>query len=206
MMFRDPPPPQTSFPRRSVPEKNINEARIRDSALKHARQEKINAGKYRQQSVFGVGDIVLMRNYDKTSKYDPLFQFSPLMVTEVQNGGRCLTIQRISDGMTFKRHPDDLKPFKQHNTMQQSSNTLQHSDSATNLNEEQDAAIALQNSLHHQHSGHDDDELISFTFTQPPPNNIPPPPGFPPLPGRPVRQHIPNPRYFNDHMVNRLCV
>ena len=119
MMFRD--PPQTSFPRRSVPEKNINEARIRDSALKHARQEKINAGKYRQQSVFGVGDIVLMRNYDKTSKYDPLFQYSPLMVTEVQNGGRCLTIQRISDGMTFKRNPDDLKPFKQHNTMQQSS-------------------------------------------------------------------------------------
>ena len=111
MFFRD--PPQSTFPRRSISEQQITEARARDAHIKHARQEKINDGKYRQQSDFRVGEKVLIRNYEKTSKYDPLFQYEPRIITDIQHGGRCLTLLRQSDGQTLKRHPDDVKRLNQ---------------------------------------------------------------------------------------------
>ena len=190
MMFRD--PPQSSFPRREITQQQIDNARTRDAELKHIRQQKINASKYRQESIFRVGDTVLIRNFNKTSKYDPLFQRSPLVVKEVQNNGRCLTLQRLSDGKVYQRHPDDVKkyngPWLPPPVQQQA------------LGDEQ-CAQYLQGQMWDLYNDESDYEM---TFSTP----LPPPPGFPPLPQqnqRPVRQRLPNPRYYNDNLVNNLA-
>ena len=173
------------FPRRDISEQQIQDAHARDAALKQVRKEKINASKYRQRSTIKVGDRVLIRNYNKPSKY--LFQFSPLVITAVQNDGRCLTLQRLSDGQIYRRHPDDVKLYNNPTThtppMQQQTN---HDEHYTRL---------LQEQLWDPYNSEGDSEGVMFTT--PPPPGLPPPPGFPPLPlqdGRPVRHRIPNPR------------
>ena len=190
MMFRD--PPQSSFPRREITQQQIDNARTRDAELKDIRQQKINASKYRQESVFRVGDTVLIRNFNKTSKYDPLFQRSPLVVKEVQNNGRCLILQRLSDGKVYQRHPDDVKMY---NGPRLPSPVQQQA-----LGDEQ-CAEYLQGRMWDLYNDESDYEM---TFATP----LPPPPGFPPLPQqnqRPVRQRLPNPRYYNDNLVNSLA-
>ena len=193
MLFRD--PPQTVFPRRDILEHHIQEARQRDSATKHARKEKINSSKYRQKSSFGVGDTVLIRNYNKTSKYDPYFQYSPLTVTDIQNDGRCLTLQRHSDGRLLQRHPDDVKMYHGSLILPEQQYTIP---------DDEQCALHLQKQLQQNMYIDHDDEGIAFSTTGEVP--IPPPPGLPPPPGiggRPVRQCRMNPRYYNDNMVNR---
>ena len=193
MLFRN--PPQTIFPRRDIPEHNIHEARLRDSAMKLARQEKINSGKYRQESSFRMGDTVLIRNYNKTSKYDPCFQYSPLTITDVQNNGRCLTLQRHSDGRLLQRHPDDVKLYHGPNTHPEVQDC--------NVSGDKQCALQLQQqSLSNAYSDQDDDGVVFSTaggVQIPPPPGLPPPPGFG---GHPIRQRRMNPRYYNDNMIN----
>ena len=194
MMFRN--PPQSCFPRRDVLEQHIHDARVRDAEIKNDRQEKINSGKYRHQSTFQVGDKVLIRNFNKTSKYDPLFQTSPLVITDVQNNGRCLTLQRLSDGKVYQRHPDDVKPYK--GTAATLPPPQQQQQLTTPANEQFTHYFQKQMwDLHNE----DDDEGVTLSVP------LLPPPGFPPLPQhqRPLRQRTPNPRYFNDNLVNNLA-
>ena len=194
MMFRD--PPQSSFPRRDISEQQVKDARIRDADLKEIRQQKINASKYRKESDFQVGDTVLMRNFHKTSKYDPFFQLSPLVVTNIQNSGRLLTLQRHSDGKTYQRHPDDVKLYK-------GQLTSQHVQQQPSVDEQNARYFQdfLQRSMFDLYK-EDDDNGVQLAAP------LQPPPGFPPLPQqnhRPARQRIPNPRYFNDNVVNNLA-
>ena len=200
MFFRN--SPQTIFPRRTISEHAVHEARTRDANSKHTRQEKINSNKYRCRSTFQVGDEVLIRNYEKTSKFDPLFQYCPLTITSIHNNGRCLTLQRQSDGKMFNRHPDDVKPFFQ------PSNTTP-TDTLTNRSATDDEHFArcVQDSLAQQLHDYDGGES-DFPSEPNVPYNLPPPPGFPPLPPRPERprrQQVPNPRYFNDDMINNIA-
>ena len=53
-----------------------------------------------------VGDWVLIRNFNKRSKLDPLFQPKPCMVIEVENGW--VVLER--DVSIYRRHLDDVKP------------------------------------------------------------------------------------------------
>ena len=69
MLFRD--GWKTIFPRRSVSDKQVEEGRNHDRKQKEHHQRKVNSVKYRTPSYFKVG--VLMRNYDKTVKFDPTF-------------------------------------------------------------------------------------------------------------------------------------
>ena len=181
------------FPRRNILEHQVQEARQRDSVTKHARKEKINSSKYRQKSLFEIGDTVLIRNYNKTSKYDPYFQYSPLTVTDIQNDGRCLTLQRNSDGRLLQRHPDDVKMYRGPQILPE-----QYS-----LPEDEQCALFFQKQLQQDmYIDHDDEGIVLSSTGEVP---IPPPPGLPPLPGgadRPVRQRRMNPRYYNDNMVN----
>ena len=189
MLFRD--PPQSSFPRRNISEQSIKDARARDVDLKDIRQQKINASKYRKESAFQVGDTVLIRNFHKTSKYDPFFQLSPLVVTSIQNSGRCLTLQRLSDGKVYQRHPDDVKLHKGHFPLQ----PVQQQPSV-----DEQCARYLQEQMQDLYSDEYDD---GAPITAP----LQPPPGFPPLPQqspRPARQRIPNPKYYNDNLINNL--
>ena len=86
-----------AFPRKYINEQDIINAQKRDEHLKQERQDIINSGKYRQISNFNIGDIVLIRNFTKKSKYDPFFQCDPLTIIKVNDHGRCLTLMRISD-------------------------------------------------------------------------------------------------------------
>ena len=75
MLFRD--GIRTNFPRRNISDKNIEEAKLLDLQKKRFNQDKINASKYKKISNFKVGDEVLVRNYNRRSKYDPLFESKP---------------------------------------------------------------------------------------------------------------------------------
>ena len=109
MLFRD--GTKSAFPRRSISAKRVEEALTRDKVTKQERQQKINASKYRIPSDFQIGDGVMLRNYKRASKFDPLFL--PEVCAEVDRSdcGRFLTVKRESDGKIFKRHPDDIKGF-----------------------------------------------------------------------------------------------
>ena len=71
MLFRD--GQHNIFPRVSTNEQAIENARARDNAIKLQRQQDINSSKYRKQVQLQIGDIILLRNFNKTSKFDPIF-------------------------------------------------------------------------------------------------------------------------------------
>ena len=225
MLFRD--PPQSVFPRRSTDPQTIVDARQRDIRLKAERQEQINSGKFRKTSTFTVGDTVLIRNFDRTSKFQPYFQPSPLVVTEVLNSGRCLTLQRLSDGRTYQRHPDDVKlvPYTEISTQPD------HETSDAPL-DERGCALHLQGQLATPSDDDADETYFSMSDAFPQqgqPQQLQPeqqrPPQLQQLPlqqhqqqlplqqqhqqlplqhqqQRPHRNRTRNPRYFNNDVVN----
>lgn len=109
MLYRD--GERSIFPCVTVTDNAVKEARKRDLATKQQHQEKINAGKYKTDSHFIPGEHVLIRNYRKKRKFDPIFLPDDFKVVEIANDGRCVTVERVSDGTQLKRHPDDLKKF-----------------------------------------------------------------------------------------------
>ena len=111
MLFRD--PPQSIIPRQTVTEEDIKLAKSLDAKTKQNREENINASKYRIPSEFEVGDTVLLRNYKKTSKFQPLFLPEPCTILNTADNGRFLLMEWKSDEKTFWRHPDDVKSFRQ---------------------------------------------------------------------------------------------
>ena len=52
-----------------------------------------------------------MRNSQRKSKFQPLFAPEQYVVTGISDHGRKLEIERLTDGQTLLRHPDDLKTF-----------------------------------------------------------------------------------------------
>ena len=52
---------------------------------------------------------MLVRNYQKKSKYDPLFYTESFTVIRVNEIGNKVLAERY--GMKLERHPDDLKPY-----------------------------------------------------------------------------------------------
>ena len=52
---------------------------------------------------------MLIRNYKKYSKYDPIFLPEPFRIVSVIDEGRRLELERLYDGKLFSRHPDDVK-------------------------------------------------------------------------------------------------
>ena len=70
---------------------------------------RLNASKYCSNNKFSIGETVLLRNYIRTSRFDPFFSPEKCEIIQVSNNGWVITVQRKVDGKTFKRHPDDLK-------------------------------------------------------------------------------------------------
>ena len=106
MLFRD--PPNSVFPRVAVSDKQIQVARKQDVESKLERQVDVNSSKYKKRSEVGTGDWVLIRNFNKKSKFDPLFQPKPCMVKQSENGW--VVLER--DGSSYRRHLDDIKPLQ----------------------------------------------------------------------------------------------
>ena len=78
---------------------------MKDKELKIARKEKLNSSKYKKHGKTRKGDSVLLRNYKRTSKFQPFFMPDPFTVTSVD--GAKITAER--DGKVLKRHLDDVK-------------------------------------------------------------------------------------------------
>ena len=114
MLFRDSQISQ--FPRHAVSDQDIANARFRDTAAKLQRQKEVNASKYRTPSQLQVGGTVLLRNYNKTSKFDPVFSPELCTIVNTDQQGRCLVLEQESDGRIFKRHSNDVKPFTSNNS------------------------------------------------------------------------------------------
>ena len=106
MIFRD--HHQTQFPRRTMSDQKIEQARTRDEELKKARTDQINKSKYKQRTFLKVGDRILLRN-NRSSKYHPYFDPRGHTITDILGGGSVIKAQREEDGKIFLRHPDDLK-------------------------------------------------------------------------------------------------
>ena len=107
MLFRD--GMKTNFPRKNVTEKDIAVAKQKDKQHKENNQIKVNSSKYRKETRFCSEDKLLVRNYQKKSKYDPLFYTEPFTVIHVNEIGNKVLVERC--GMKLERHPDDHKPY-----------------------------------------------------------------------------------------------
>ena len=108
MLFRD--GQHSVFPRTSVTQEAVDQARLKDEACKLKREEGVKALKYRQAANFEVGESVLLKNFKKTSKLDP--NYIPEKYTICSTDGRTVVVERDSDGSTLRRHPDHLKRYE----------------------------------------------------------------------------------------------
>ena len=107
MLFRD--GMQTNFPRKPVSKEQIMEAKEKDVVAKQKNEEKVNSSKYRKSSSFSLGDKVLVRDYKRTRKFEPLFMKSPYVVTSFNHETQVATVAK--GRKTLRRHSDDIKPY-----------------------------------------------------------------------------------------------
>jgi hypothetical protein len=179
MMFRD--GLRSTFPRRTVTDDLVAQSRQRDLKLKMKNEEEVNSSKYRQASSFRVGDRVLVRNYKKSSKFDPLFLPEPFVVTVIDGNSNKITIQ--AKGQILDRHPDDIKLF--HGV---------YNDSC--------ADEETSNNFQFGELEYDDDSADEgVIFSHPHPVNAAPP--IQQEPRRSNREKTRNPRYFNDNFQHQ---
>ena len=109
MFFRD--SLNSAFPRKAVKDDTIKDARLHDELKKTDREENVNNSKYKKYSQITIGDPVLVRNFRRTSKFHPTFLPEQYTVTSIWDHGRKLEVERVDDGQTLIRHPDDLKRY-----------------------------------------------------------------------------------------------
>ena len=97
------------FPSKAVSDTEVEYARAHDRAQKEKREDLINSSKYKKASQISPGDFVIIRNYKRTRKFQPLFIPEQYIVTDIADYGRKLVVKRLSDGQVLVRHPDDVK-------------------------------------------------------------------------------------------------
>ena len=120
--------------------------------MKKARKEKINSSKYKKHEKTRKGDRVLLRNYKRTSKFQPLFLPDPFTVTSVD--GAKITAER--DGKVLKRHLDDVKTLP---VNVQKTNTTPN----TGISKSQDLVESWQRAFKNL-SANDSDQESEFTI------------------------------------------
>ena len=77
-MFRN--DKETHFSRKPIIEEECIKARNRDDGLKQQRTEQFKCSKYRKEDDIREGDKVLIRNYTKQKRFDPIFIPEPYKV------------------------------------------------------------------------------------------------------------------------------
>ena len=92
MMFRD--GHEGIFPRITVDQKKIEEARERDMIQKATREERINQQKFRVKEDISTGSIVFMRNHNKRTKFEPTFLPETFTVLNFDSDGTTLILER----------------------------------------------------------------------------------------------------------------
>ena len=173
---------RADFPRKEISQEDISHAKHKDRKQKEANEENVNSSKYRKKSCFAVGDQVFVRNYNRRSKFDPLFETVPSMIVEINDIGNKITIRR-KDNTILVRHPDDLKQCYEVEYEYAGQFEDSYADIENSWNEEideSDPTIPVQMQ--------DDSETIDLQVST----------------ERPQRNRQPNRRYYNEHFVNTL--
>jgi len=104
MFFRD--GMRTNFPTKPVSNEQIMDAKEKDVVAKQKNEDKVNSSKYRKSSSFSLGDKVLVRDYKRTRKFEPLFTKSPYVVTSFNHETQVATVAK--GRKTLRRHADDI--------------------------------------------------------------------------------------------------
>lgn len=142
----------------------------------------------------------MIRNFDKSSKFDPTFQYDPLIIIEVSEKGNVITVQRLRDGKIYKRHPNDIKLYHSQPPHQPITHGNMSFHSTVQpywhayLNEDDGSGIEFDTQVPHHVPG---EELVERGFI----GEVPDVPDIP-IRQRPVRIRNPNPRYYNENVVN----
>ena len=97
----------SGFPRQSLSDLEVQQARTKDLRKKLDRAEQINSSSRRVHDPIEEGDLVLLKAM-KRRKFDPVFDDEAWRVIDVQ--GKGLVVQR--DGQVKRRHKDDVKLMK----------------------------------------------------------------------------------------------
>ena len=73
------------------------------------RQEKVNSSKYRKHTNIEVGDVVLVRDCSRRSKFDPIFLPDPFVVTQRNDESKSVLLKGLNHSKILLRHVDDVK-------------------------------------------------------------------------------------------------
>jgi len=106
MMFRH--GYKTDFPRQELREKDLESAKCHDQQQKDQRQDKINSSCRIQKPKLAIGQRVLIKNEKKRSKFEPVFETTEYIVTNLEKNGAIL---KSEQGVTRRRHVNDIKPI-----------------------------------------------------------------------------------------------
>ena len=165
-----------------------------DQNNKDSRKEKYNSARHTKPSNFKIGDQVLVRNFQKKSKFEPIFLPERFVVIDVMANGKIILVQSTRNDKFLRRHPNDLKLFK--GEIPEPSFTRTFS--------EQDMLHAWREAFASIDDGEQDtdDETAPNTElinNQAHAGGVGEP--IVPAPQRPQRERRPNARYFNDDFV-----
>ena len=101
-----------TFPSKAISDSEVELSKAHDHHLKEKREQAVNSSKYKKPSDIKIGDFVILKNFNRKSKFDPIFLPDQYMVTDATDHGRKLVVKRTSDNQLLIRHPDDVKPFQ----------------------------------------------------------------------------------------------
>ena len=104
-MFRN--DKETHFSRKPITEEECIKARNRDNGLKQQKTEQIKCSKYRKEDDLREGDRVLIRNYTKQKRFDPIFIPEPYKVLSTNK--HMIIVKNCQNGTIMKRHRYDVK-------------------------------------------------------------------------------------------------
>ena len=96
------------FPRTACTDEEVEAAVEKDREQKRNRTQNINSSSKRRAADFEVGDLVLLRDYPRKGKFDPLYCKEVAEVIQLEDKG---VVVRESDGRIKRRHKDDVKRY-----------------------------------------------------------------------------------------------
>ena len=97
---------KTDFPRTILDDEMVEIARENDKQQKAERKEKTNSSNRRKTMAIAPGDKVIVKDYTRSKKFDPVYDLEPFTV--IADDGKGLLLQR--EETVFRRHKDDVKP------------------------------------------------------------------------------------------------
>ena len=107
VMFRD--GVKSEFPRKPSSLRDVSLSRKVDIATKKVRQDKVNLSKYVKHDTVCRGDVVVVRDVVRRSKFDPKFLPDPFVVVDMDEDAKRVVLEGLKDSKLVVRHLDDIK-------------------------------------------------------------------------------------------------